>query len=156
MKKVPSELERLVFSTQQSDRPRKALPVQVSHTFGRGSAVFDEDNLVSCAGLVPVMALAEQAGLSRLLDNNIHLTSTRVKSGAANPAPKLLTLIASMCAGADYIDDVDLVRAGGMKPSSTGCMPPPRWEPCCASSPSVTPANSTQCSPDIWPGYASE
>jgi len=77
--------------------------------------VFDEDNLVSCAGLVPVMALAEQAGLTRLLDNNIHITSTRVKSGAANPAPKLATLIAGMCAGADYIDDVDLVRAGGMK-----------------------------------------
>ena len=89
--------------------------MQVSHTFGPGSAVFDEDNLVSCAGLVPVMALAEQAGLSRLLDNNIHITSTRVKSGAANPAPKLATLIAGMCAGADYIDDVDLVRAGGMK-----------------------------------------
>ena len=52
---------------------------------------------------------------TRLLDNNIHITSTRVKSGAANPAPKLATLIASMCAGADYIDDVDLVRAGGMK-----------------------------------------
>ena len=50
--------------------------------FGRGSAVFDEDNLVSCAGLVPVMALAEQAGLSQLLDNNIHITSTRVTSGA--------------------------------------------------------------------------
>ena len=89
--------------------------MQVSHTFGRGSAVFDEDNLVSCAGLVPVMALAEQAGLTRLLDNKIHIASTRVKSGAANPAPKLATLIASMCAGADYIDDVDLVRAGGMK-----------------------------------------
>jgi hypothetical protein len=89
--------------------------VQVSHTFTPRSAVFDEDNLVSCAGLVPVMALAEQAGLSRLLDNNIHITSTRVKSGAANPAPKLATLIAGMCAGADYIDDVDLVRAGGMK-----------------------------------------
>jgi hypothetical protein len=89
--------------------------VRVSHTFGGGSAVFDEDNLVSCAGLVPVMALAEQAGLSQLLDNNIHITSMRVKSGAANPAPKLATLIASMCSGADYIDDVDLVRAGGMK-----------------------------------------
>ncbi len=83
--------------------------------FGRGSAVFDEDNLVSCAGLVPVMALAEQAGLSQLLDNKIRITSTRVTSGAANPAPKLATLIAGMCAGADYIDDVDLVRAGGMK-----------------------------------------
>ena len=50
-----------------------------------------------------------------MLDNKIHIASTRVKSGAANPAPKLATLIASMCAGADYIDDVDLVRAGGMK-----------------------------------------
>jgi hypothetical protein len=29
--------------------------------------VFDEDNLVSCAGLVPVLELAEQTGLSRLL-----------------------------------------------------------------------------------------
>jgi hypothetical protein len=89
--------------------------VQVSHTFGPDSAVFDVDNLVSCAGLVPVMAVAEQAGLTRLLDNKIHIESTRVKSGAANPAPKLATLIAGMCAGADYIDDVDLVRAGGMK-----------------------------------------
>ena len=89
--------------------------MQVSHTFGPDSAVFDEDNLVSSAGLVPVIALAEQAGLTRLLDNKIHIESTRVKSGAANPAPKLATLIASMCAGADYIDDVDLVRAGGMK-----------------------------------------
>jgi len=77
--------------------------------------VFDEDNLVSCAGLVPVMALAERAGLTRLLDNKIHIESSRIKSGAANPAPKLATLIAGMCAGADYIDDVDLVRAGGMK-----------------------------------------
>jgi hypothetical protein len=68
--------------------------VKVSHTFGPDSAVFDEDNLVSCAGLVPVMALAEQAGLTRLLDNKIRITSMRVKSGAANPAPKLATLIA--------------------------------------------------------------
>ena len=89
--------------------------MQVSHTFIPGSAVFDEDNLVSCAGLVPVMALAERAGLTRLLDNKIHIESSRIKSGAANPAPKLATLIAGMCAGADYIDDVDLVRAGGMK-----------------------------------------
>ena len=37
--------------------------MQVSHRFAAGSAVFDEDNLVSCAGLVPVMALAEQTGL---------------------------------------------------------------------------------------------
>lgn len=89
--------------------------MQVSHRFAADSAVFDEDNLVSCAGLVPVMALAEQAGLSELLADKIHIAAPRIKSGSANPAPKLATLIASMCAGADYIDDVDLVRAGGMK-----------------------------------------
>jgi hypothetical protein len=94
---------------------RKALPVQVSHTFTPQSTVLDEDNLVSCAGLVPVMALAEQAGLSELLASKIDIATPRVKSGSANPAPKLATLIASMCAGADYIDDVDLVRADGMK-----------------------------------------
>ena len=38
-----------------------------------------------------------------------------IKSGAANPVPKLVTLIRVMCAGADSIDDVDLVRSGGMK-----------------------------------------
>lgn len=70
---------------------------------------------MSCAGLVPVMALAEQAGLSELLANKIHIAAPRVKSRSANPAPKLATLIASMYAGADYIDDVDLVRAGGIK-----------------------------------------
>lgn len=89
--------------------------MQVSHRFAADSAVFDEDNLVSCAGLVPVMALAEQAGLSALLADKIHIAEPRIKSGSANPAPKLATLIAGMCAGADYIDDVDLIRAGGMK-----------------------------------------
>ena len=38
--------------------------MRLSHNWGRGTAVFDDENLVSCAGLVPVMALAEQTGLS--------------------------------------------------------------------------------------------
>jgi Transposase DDE domain group 1 len=104
-----------VFLTQQSSGMRKALPVQVSHRFAPDSAVFDDDNLVSCAGLVPVMTLAEQAGLSRLLDEKVRITEPRIRSGAANPAPKLVTLIAAMCAGADCIDDTDIVRSGGMK-----------------------------------------
>jgi hypothetical protein len=94
---------------------RKALAVQVSHRFASDSAVFDDDNLVSCAGLVPVMTLAEQAGLSRLLEEKVRITDPRIRSGAANPAPKLVTLIAAMCAGADCIDDADIVRSGGMK-----------------------------------------
>ena len=100
---------------QQSDRQRKALPVQVSHNFMPDSAVFDDDNLVSCAGLVPVMTLAEQTGLAELLAEKVRIVESKIKSGAANPAPKLATLIAGMCAGADSIDDVDVVRSGGMK-----------------------------------------
>jgi len=89
--------------------------VQVSHRFGAESAVFDDDNLVSCAGLVPVMALAQRTGLSQLLADRVHIALPRIKSGSANPAPKLATLIAGMCAGADSIDDVDVLRSGGMK-----------------------------------------
>jgi hypothetical protein len=89
--------------------------VQVSHNFMAVSAVFDDDNLVSCAGLVPVMTLAEHTGLPDLLAEKVRIAESKVKSGAANPAPKLATLIAGMCAGADSIDDVDVVRSGGMK-----------------------------------------
>jgi Transposase DDE domain group 1 len=77
--------------------------------------VFDEDNLVSAAGLVPLLELAEQAGLSPLLDEHVRFTSERVRSGAANSTPKLTSIIAGMAAGADSIDDLDVIRAGGMK-----------------------------------------
>jgi hypothetical protein len=59
--------------------------VQGSYAWRADSAVFDEHNLVSHAGLVPVMELAEQAGLSQLLDQHVRFTCERVKSGAANP-----------------------------------------------------------------------
>jgi hypothetical protein len=77
--------------------------------------VFDEDNLVSHAGLVPLLELAEQAGLSQLLDEHVRFTSERVRSGAANSTAKLTAIVAGMAAGADSIDDLDVIRAGGMK-----------------------------------------
>jgi hypothetical protein len=86
--------------------------------------VFDDDNLVSSAGLVPVMALAEQTGLGRLLGETVHIKAPRIKSGSANPAPKLATLIAGMCAGADCIDDIDMIRSGGMKTLFEGVYAP--------------------------------
>ena len=104
-----------MFSRINRTQFGKALPVQVSHRFSADSAVFDDDNLVSCAGLVPVMTLAEQTGMSDLLAQMVHIAAPRIKSGSANPAPKLATLIAGMCAGADCIDDVDVLRSGGMK-----------------------------------------
>ncbi len=98
--------------------------MQVSHAFASASAVFDEDNFVSCAGLVPVMALAAQTGLSELLAEKVQIIEPRIKSGSANPAPKLATMIAGMCAGADCIDDVDIVRSGGMKALFDGVYAP--------------------------------
>jgi hypothetical protein len=89
--------------------------VQGSHAWRADSAVFDEDNLVSCAGLVPLLELAEQAGLSQLLDEHVRFACERVKSGAANSTPKLTSIIAGMAAGADSIDDLDVIRSGGMK-----------------------------------------
>ena len=61
--------------------------MQASHPWRGDSAVFDEDNLVSHAGLVPLLELAERAWLSALLDEHVRFTSERVKSGAANPTP---------------------------------------------------------------------
>jgi hypothetical protein len=58
--------------------------------------VFDERNLVSSAGLVPVLELAEQTGLSSLIGEQVDLLSTRVRSGAVNPASKLTSIIAAM------------------------------------------------------------
>ena len=87
--------------------------MQSSYTFTAGSAVFDEQNLVSAAGLVPVLELAEQTGLSELIDEHVHLPSTRVKSGAVNPAGKLTAIVAAMACGADSIDDAGVLRAGG-------------------------------------------
>ena len=89
--------------------------MKVSHRFVEGSAKFDENNIVSCAGLVPVMTLAQETRLQELITQKVSVEASKVASGAANPAPKLATLIAGMCAGADSIDDVNILRSGGMK-----------------------------------------
>src|SRR5215203_5705167 len=108
MRKVPPELGELVLRRTDQPVSREALSVRVSHRFTAGSARFDEDNLVSDAGLVPLLGLAE------IIAEKVSIMTSRIKSGAANPVPKLLTVIAGMCAGADSIDDLDVLRAGGV------------------------------------------
>ena len=88
--------------------------MRVLHRFTAEAARFDEDNLVSYAGLVPVLGLAEQTRLPEMIAEKVSITQPRIKSGAANPAAKLLSVIAGMCAGADSIDDLDVLRSGGM------------------------------------------
>ncbi len=84
--------------------------MQLSHTPAGTSAVFDDPNLVSAAGLVPVVALAGAVGLRRLCDEHLSVPGDK----GANPGLKVTSLVAGMVAGADSIDDMALLRHGGM------------------------------------------
>jgi hypothetical protein len=75
--------------------------------------VFDDANLIAQAGLVPVMGLAERFGLSRLVAGKVRLTGARNGAGASADA-KVTSIVAGMVAGADSIDDLDVVRHGAM------------------------------------------
>jgi hypothetical protein len=84
--------------------------VRLLHGLARTHASFDDPNLVSRAGLVPVMALAQRAGLAGLV-------AAHVRPGGpcgVNAQLKILCLVAGMAAGADSIDDMDLLRHGAM------------------------------------------
>ena len=48
--------------------------------WSRAQPLFDDEHLVSHAGLVPVMALAELAGLSELIASRVAFNVTAVKS----------------------------------------------------------------------------
>ena len=84
--------------------------MRVSHSFPAISAVFDDPNLVSCAGLAPTIALAQRAGLTKLVADTLTLKA----EGGANAHLKVPALVAGMVAGADNIDAMDLLRHGGM------------------------------------------
>jgi hypothetical protein len=90
--------------------------VRLSYGWSRAAPIFDDEHLVSLAGLAPVMGLAERAGLSELISERVVLDplASRVTSAGVNPAGKLTSIIAGMAAGADSIDDLDVIRAGGM------------------------------------------
>jgi hypothetical protein len=75
------------------------------------SVSFDEPNLVADAGLVPVLDLAGQAGLHELADARITVPTDK----GANAGSKVAALVAGMVAGADSIDDMAVLRHGGMK-----------------------------------------
>jgi Transposase DDE domain group 1 len=89
--------------------------VKLPHEWSKATPLFDDERLVSCAGLVPVMALAEQTGLTELITERVKVASNRVASAGVNPAGKATSIIAGMAASADSIDDLDVIRSGGMK-----------------------------------------
>ncbi|MGI5146825.1 IS1380 family transposase [Plantactinospora sp. CA-294935] len=83
-------------------------------------ATFDDPNLVSCAGLVPVMRLAQMVGLPAAVADRVHLPGDT----GSNPAGKVATIVAGMLAGADSIDDLGIARHGGMPSLFTGVYAP--------------------------------
>jgi DDE family transposase len=84
--------------------------MRLSHDPARTQALFDDPNLVSHGGLVPVMALAERAGLPELLEEHVRPGG----ECGVNAHLKISCLVAGMTAGADSIDDMGLLRHGAM------------------------------------------
>ena len=83
--------------------------MQLSHTVGRMSASFDEPNLIGSAGLVPALGLAGRIGFVELADGLLTVPGAKGCAGA-----KLTCVLAGMLAGADSIDDLDVLRHGAM------------------------------------------
>lgn len=84
--------------------------MRLCHTLPVTAARFDEPNLVSAAGLVPVMRLAAGSGLGELADGLLSVPTDK----GANPGGKVTALVCGMVAGADSIDDMALLRHGAM------------------------------------------
>lgn len=80
------------------------------HAAAKTHAAFDDENLIAYAGLVPIMRLAERCGLADLINEHVRVADPL---GANTPA-KVGSIVAGMAAGADSIDDLDVLRHGGM------------------------------------------
>ena len=84
--------------------------MRLLHELAKIHATFDDPHLVSQAGLVPVMALAQRAGLNSLVARHVRLS----RPGGVNAAVKVPCLVAGMTAGADSIQDMALLRHGAL------------------------------------------
>lgn len=94
--------------------------MRLLHAKSRTSAAFDDPNLVSAAGLVPAVRLAEDCGLSELVGQRVKLAA-RV---GVNAAMKITCLVFGMLAGADSIEDMGLVRHGALPRTFGGLRAP--------------------------------
>jgi hypothetical protein len=80
-----------------------------SHSPAGLVAVFDDDHAVANAGLLLPATLAERLGIEAVVDQLVDLGD---RPGAHRPGRKVLTLVHAVLAGADCIDDADLLRTG--------------------------------------------
>jgi hypothetical protein len=80
-----------------------------SHTLDQLDTCLDDTHAVANAGLLLAATLAERLGIEQTADALIDLGE---RPGAHRPGRKLLTLVHSLLAGGDCIDDADLLRCG--------------------------------------------
>ena len=107
---------------------------------------FDDERVVSDAGIALVATLAQRLGIEALVGRFVVLR--RDRPGAANAGRKLMALIYAMLLGADCIDDCELLRAGRTRRLLGGWLPHRRrWGRFCGRSRSGMCASSTGC----WP-----
>ena len=80
-----------------------------SHTLEQLDTCFDDTHAIANAGLLLPATLAQRLGIEQTADQLIDLGE---RAGAAHPGRKLLTLVHTMIAGGDCIDDAALLRCG--------------------------------------------
>ena len=84
--------------------------MRLLHALAKTRETFDDPNLVSRAGLIPVMSLAQRAGLGSMAAEHVRIS----QRCWVNAHLKVPCLVAGMIAGADSIDDMGLLRLGAM------------------------------------------
>ena len=84
--------------------------IQGPATLDQIAVRFDEQRLVSDAGLLLTGSLAERLGVEQLVNDSVWLDPKA--PGAALPGRKVMSLVHGMLVGADSIDDMNVLRAG--------------------------------------------
>jgi hypothetical protein len=80
-----------------------------SHSPAGLVVAFDDDHAVANAGLLLPATLTERLGIEAAVDRLVDLGD---RPGAHRPGRKVLTLLHAIIAGADCIDDAELLRTG--------------------------------------------
>lgn len=84
---------------------------------------FDDERVVSDAGIVLVATVAHRLGIEDLVGRFVRLR--RDRPGAANAGRKVMALIYAMLLGGDSIDDCEVLRAGRTRRLLGGWLPAP-------------------------------
>lgn len=148
-RKVSSELGRWEFLRFRRRDGEDTSQVRLLHELAKIHARFDDPHLVSQAGLIPVMALAQRAGLGELAGEHVRIS----RPCGVNAEVKVPCMVAGMSARADSIEDMSVLRHGALPDLFGGIRAPPRWGRSCGRSPGATCCSWAKCTARCWPGW---